>query len=42
MKEETKKQILESAVKIKNKIVEDGVEQIEKAAETYKSHKKWW
>ena len=33
MKEDIKNQILESA-KIKNKIVEDGVEQIEKAAET--------
>ena len=34
MKENIKNQILESA-KIKNKIVEDGVEQIEKAAEIF-------
>ena len=34
MKEDIKNQILESA-KIKNKIVEDGVEQIEKAAEIF-------
>ena len=34
MKENIKNQILESA-KIKNKIVEDGVEQIEKAAEVF-------